>query len=56
VLLAQDAVVTPSRAPATGLGGLSDGPPWLAILLAAALAGAIGGGTYRLARRRATRG
>ena len=60
VLLEDDSVV-PRGAPATGLGGLSEGPPWRwALVLAAALAaGLAGGATYRAktagpgARRRA---
>ena len=45
----------PQGGPATGLGGLSgdDGTPWLAALLAALAAGALGGVAYtRTARRR----
>lgn len=53
VVLADDAVAAPAQGPATGLGGLDDeGPPWAAVLLAALCAGALGGGAYRLARRR----
>lgn len=44
----QDDASAPSVAPATGLGGLGDdgGPSWRAALLAAALAGALGGAAY----------
>jgi uncharacterized protein DUF4397 len=52
IVLADDAVAAPSEGPATGLGGLEDGPAWTAVLLAALFAGALGGGAYRLARRR----
>jgi hypothetical protein len=53
VALATDSVAAPAQGPATGLGGLEDdGPPWAAVLLAALCAGALGGGAYRLARRR----
>jgi hypothetical protein len=54
VVLAEDDVAAPSQGPATGLGGLGhdNGPPWAAILAAALCAGALGGGAYRLARRR----
>ena len=55
----QDDASAPSVAPATGLGGTSEdgGPPWAAALLAAALAGTLGGAAYagtlaRRARRR----
>jgi len=54
VVVAEDDVAAPAQGPATGLGGLDDdGPPWAAVLLAALCAGALGGGAYRLARRRA---
>ena len=53
IVVAEDDVAAPSQGPATGLGGLDDdGPPWAAVLLAALCAGALGGGAYRLARRR----
>ena len=56
----QDDASAPSVAPATGLGGLDDdgGPPWAAALLAAALAGTLGGAVYAgvLARRDRRRG
>ena len=44
----EDAATAPAVAPDTGLGGLGersspDGPPWAAALLAAALAGTLGG-------------
>ena len=52
VVVATDDTAAPSQGPATGLGGLDDGPPWAAVLLAALCAGALGGGAYRLARRR----
>ena len=44
-VMVQDAVDAPEGGPATGLGGLSgdDGTPWLAALLAALAAGALGG-------------
>jgi hypothetical protein len=54
VIVATDDTVTPVGAPETGLGGLAGGagPPWLLVLLAAALAGALGGGVQlSLARR-----
>ena len=45
-----DAAVTPAEPPATGLGGLSDGGvPWLLVLAAALLAGALGGAAYAVA-------
>lgn len=53
VVVATDDVAAPSQGPATGMGGLADGPPWAAVLLAALAAGALGGAGYRLARRRA---
>jgi Domain of unknown function (DUF4397) len=52
IVLADDAVAAPSQGPATGLGGLDEGTPWTAVLLAGLLAGALGGGAYRFARRR----
>jgi Domain of unknown function (DUF4397) len=52
VVLASDSVAAPSEGPATGLGGLEDGTPWAAVLLAALFAGALGGGAFRFARRR----
>jgi Domain of unknown function (DUF4397) len=51
-VLASDSAAAPSKAPQTGLGGLSGGVPWLAALLAALAAGALGGAGYRLATRR----
>ena len=52
VLIATDTVEAPAEGPATGLGGLDDGPPLLAALLAALAAGTLGAGAFRLARRR----
>jgi Domain of unknown function (DUF4397) len=52
IIVASDAAVTPAQAPKTGLGGLAGGTPWLAALLAALAAGAVGGGAYMLAARR----
>jgi len=52
VVLAADSVAAPAQGPDTGLGGLDEGTPWLAVLLAALFAGALGGGAYRFARRR----
>jgi uncharacterized protein DUF4397 len=52
IIVASDGAVTPAQAPETGLGGLAGGTPWLAALLAALAAGAIGGGAYKLAVRR----
>ena len=54
-VVVQDAVDAPQGGPATGLGGIAgdDGAPWLAALLAALAAGALGGAAYtRTARRR----
>ena len=54
-VMVQDAVDAPQGGPATGMGGLAgdDGTPWLAALLAALAAGALGGVAYtRTARRR----
>ena len=53
-VVVQDAVDAPAGGPATGLGGLSgEDTPWLAALLAALAAGALGGLAYtRAARRR----
>jgi hypothetical protein len=54
LIVATDDTVTPAGAPETGLGGLAGGggPQWLLVLLAAALAGALGGGVQlSLARR-----
>ena len=49
-LLLADGAVTPSGAPATGLGGLSQhGPRWPWVLGAALLGAALGGAGYRLA-------
>lgn len=44
----EDTATAPRVAPDTGLGGLSDddGPPWTAALLAAALAGTLGGAAF----------
>jgi uncharacterized protein DUF4397 len=43
-VVVQDSVAAPSGGPATGLGGLSgDDTPWLAALLAALVAGSLGG-------------
>ena len=53
VILLPDGTAAPARAPATGLGGLDGGTPWLAALFAALAAGALGGAAYTLARRRA---
>ena len=54
IVVTDDAVAAPAEGPATGLGGLDgEGSPWAAALLAALCAGALGGGAYRLARRRA---
>lgn len=53
VVLASDSVAAPAQGPDTGFGGLDDGTPWGAVLAAALLAGALGGGAYRFARRRA---
>jgi uncharacterized protein DUF4397 len=54
VLLLSDLVSAPTAAPASGFGGLTGGgPPWGLALLAALVAGSIGGLTQRrLARRR----
>jgi hypothetical protein len=54
VLLLSDLVSAPTAAPASGFGGLTGGgPPWGPALLAALVAGSIGGLTQRrLARRR----
>jgi uncharacterized protein DUF4397 len=51
IVLAADATASPARAPATGLGGLGGGTPWLALVLAALAAGGLGGGAYRLLTR-----
>jgi len=46
-VVAEDSAATPDRAPATGLGGLSgEDTPWIAALMAALLAGGLGGGVY----------
>lgn len=58
-VLLSDATAAPTGAPQTGLGGLAgdQGPPWALVLIAAALAGLLGGGIHRLAgRSRAHRG
>jgi hypothetical protein len=52
IIVASDAAVTPAQAPKTGLGGLAGASAWLAALLAALAAGAVGGGAYMLAARR----
>src|SRR4051812_2301437 len=52
IIVASDGAVAPTQAPKTGRGGLAGGEPWLAALLAALAAGAVGGGAYRLATRR----
>jgi hypothetical protein len=52
IIVASDSAVAPTHAPKTGLGGLAGGEPWLAALLAALAAGAVGGSAYRLAARR----
>ncbi|MBA2505557.1 MAG: DUF4397 domain-containing protein [Thermoleophilaceae bacterium] len=53
-LVLNDSTVTPAGAPATGLGGLTgeQGAPWLLALMAALLAGAVGGGAHRFSGRR----
>ena len=56
IVLASDSAVTPSKAPGTGLGGLSGGTPWAAALAAALFAGALGGAAYTLASRRRRHG
>jgi hypothetical protein len=49
----EDQVAVPVEAPATGLGGLAgDDPPWLAALLAALGAGALGASAYLRATAR----
>jgi uncharacterized protein DUF4397 len=57
LILATDDTKTPAGAPQTGLGGLAGdgGPPWLAIALAALLAGALGGVMQRSLARRSGR-
>ncbi len=47
-VVVQDSVAAPARGPATGLGGMADsgGRPWLAALLAALAAGALGGALF----------
>ncbi len=57
-VVVEDAVAAPSGGPATGLGGLAegDGAPWLAALLAALAAGALGGLLYTRAPRGRARG
>ena len=56
LIVVNDAVVTPSTAPHTGLGGLArgGGAPWLLALLAALVAGTLGGAA-QLARGRRPR-
>jgi Domain of unknown function (DUF4397) len=53
-VVVQDGVDAPEGGPATGLGGLSgdDGAPWIAALLAALAAGALGGLAFTRAVRR----
>jgi len=56
----EDAATAPPVAPDTGLGGLGErsspgGPPWAAALLAAALAGTLGGVAFTRARAAAGR-
>lgn len=55
LVVANDDTVTPKGAPHTGLGGLADGgtAPWLYALLAALIAGSLGGATQHLRARRA---
>lgn len=49
----EDSAAAPSKAPATGLGGQAGGgSPWLLALLAAIVAGAIGGAAYTRASSR----
>lgn len=51
-VIASDSTTAPSKAPATGLGGLSqEHTPWALALLAALLAGGGGGAAYTLASR-----
>ena len=52
IVVASDAAVAPPKAPKTGLGGLAGDTPWIAALLAALAAGAVGGAGYRVALRR----
>ena len=51
IVLAPDGASGPAAGPDTGLGGLEDGPPWALALLVGAMAGALGGGAWLLARR-----
>ena len=51
IVLASDGSSGPVAGPDTGLGGLDDGPPWALALLVGAMAGALGGGAWLLARR-----
>jgi hypothetical protein len=57
LIIATDDTLTPPGAPETGLGGLAGGggPPWLLILLAAGLAGALGGAWQLALLRRSGR-
>jgi hypothetical protein len=56
IVIASDGAAAPRAAPATGLGGLSGGTPWVAVLAAALAAGAAGGAAYTLASRRRRHG
>ena len=51
IVLAPDGTSAPTAGPDTGLGGLDEGPPWALALLAACLAGSLGGGAWLLLRR-----
>lgn len=51
IVLASDGSSGPVTGPDTGLGGLDEGPPWALALLVGAMAGALGGGAWLLARR-----
>jgi hypothetical protein len=52
IIVTSEGAVTPANAPKTGLGGLAGSTPWVAALLAALAAGAVGGTAFRLAARR----
>src|SRR4051794_11828077 len=52
ILVASDSTAAPSKAPKTGLGGLSGSTPWMAALLAALAAGVLSGGGYHVVLRR----